>query len=288
MPTGVITTATSGSWPKFDTSYLKAPVPYQYAYADILPSIMRITGGRHYHVGPLREGLAARIEDGLTAAGIDRERFVNIPWVDDVGAELVAKEVDLYIGSFPLAGGKAAIEVMAAGVPLLLHSNYVTPFFTDINEVYPGVLVWRRPDELQRVLSDVTPELLSEHAVRARSFYENYHVPGRLKAAVEDTLRGCPPDAPPPAKHRANTLQRFLDIRTAQRSAQAARPAAPVPVAKPPPAPEPAPAPVKTSAEKVEVPKTLTLSQAFRAAVPMRSRDLIVILWRRLVGIKPT
>jgi hypothetical protein len=306
MPTGVITTATSGSWPKFDTSYLQAPVPYQYAYADILPSIMRITGGRHYHIGPLREGLAARIQDGLTAAGIDRERFVNIPWVDDVGAELAAKEVDLYIGSFPLAGGKAAIEVMAAGVPLLLHSNYVTPFFTDINEVYPGVLVWRRPGELERVLNNVTPDLLSDHALRARSFYEKYHVPDRLKAAVEDTLNGCPPDAPPPAKHFANTLQRFLDIRAAQRSVPvaAAEAPAPVPVAEPPPAPEPEPAPepapapepepapeaepVENFAEEVEVPKTLTLSQAFRAAVPMRSRDLIVILWRRLVGIKPT
>lgn len=252
MALGTITTATSGGMPKFDTSYLREQIPYQYAYADILPDIMRITGGRHYHIGPLADALAGRIQESLASAGVDKENFVNIPWVENVASELVARKVDLYIGSFPLAGGRAAIEAMGAGVPLLLHSNYVSPFFTDINEVYPGVLSWRDLDELKTVMNGLTRELLVDHACRARAFYETNCAPHLLKAAVEATLTGTPPNPPHPPVHLANSLQRFLDLRPS------ARPSA----------------------------GYLRLSHAIDAAQPIRSKHLLAILWRRLITRK--
>lgn len=252
MTSGTIATATSGGVPKFDTSYLREQTPYKHAYADVLPHIMRITGGRHYHIGPLGDVLGKKIRENLASSGVDSKNFVNIPWVENVASELVTRDVDLYIGSFPLGGGRATIEVMGAGVPLLLHSNYVSPFFTDISEVYPGVLTWRELDELTTVLSGVTRELLADHANRARSFYELNYAPHLLKAAIECTLAGTPPDPPHPPTHRANSLQRFLDLRPSAR------------------------------------PSTgyLRLTHAIHAAQPIRSSHLLAILWRRLVKRK--
>ena len=262
MEFGEITTATSGSMPKFDTSYLREQVPYKYVYADILPSIMRITGGRHYHIGPLNNSLVEKIRENLTSARVDQESFINIPWAEDVAAELVARQVDLYIGSFPLAGGRAAVEAMGAGVPLLLHSNYVSPFFTDINEVYPGVLSWRDPDELRTALNRLTRELLADHACRARAFYEKNCAPHLLKAAIDATLIGTPPKPPGPPTHLANSLQRFLDLWPNTQHMLGGG----------------SPPPLNAG--------YLRLSHAIQAAQPIRSRHLLAILWRRLIRSK--
>lgn len=249
MASGTITTATSGGMPKFDASYLREQVPYKYAYADILPDIMRITGGPHHHIGPLKDSLAEKIRERLASAGVNKDNFVSIPWVEHLASELVARGVDLYIGSFPLGGGRAAIEAMGAGVPLLLHSNYVSPFFTDVHEVYPEVLIWRDPDELKTVLNRLTREQLADHASRARAYYENNCAPHLLSAAIEATLTGTPLKPPPSPTHRTNSLQRFLDLQPSARPNSG----------------------------------FFRLAHAIHTAEPIRSRHLLAILWRRLI-----
>jgi hypothetical protein len=204
-----LVTATSGSPPKFDTSFLA--IPYRYDYWTLLPLILRATGGTHIHIGPLRRAQVASINRGLLEAGIDPRRFIHIEWVKDLGAELIRRGVDLYIGSFPLGGGRAAIEVMGAGLPLLLHRNYVSAFFTEIGEVYPGVMSWGTPDELTAILQSLDAETLARHAHQARAFYEAYHRPEQLDRAVAATLAGSPPEPPPAPAYFPDTLQHWLD-----------------------------------------------------------------------------
>lgn len=149
------------------------------------------------------------------------EKFIHTPWVEDVASELVRRNVDLYVGSFPLGGGRATVEVMGAGIPLLLHENYASAFFTDVAEAYPQVLKWRTPDELESIISGLTPDLLADHSARARAFYEERHQPVYLRKAVRETLDGNPPPPPPSPHHYSNTLQRYLDLRAATETSNA-------------------------------------------------------------------
>lgn len=216
MASGKITTATSGGLPKFDKSYLLEQVPYRYNYVALLPRIMKASGGEHHHIGPLPYHVLTAINEQLKCNGIATEKFVHTPWVEDVASELVRRDVDLYVGSFPLGGGRATIEVMGAGIPLLLHENYVSVFFTDIAEVYPEALKWRDAEELVSVISGITRDLLLDHSLRARAFYETRHQPIHLKNALRETLMGNPPPPPPAPEYSPNTLQRYLDIRSVQ------------------------------------------------------------------------
>ena len=125
IASGQITTVTSGSFNKFDSSHLLERSSYLYDYKELLPLIMRSTGGTHIHIGPLQTEVVEDITKRLDDAGVERANFVHVPWVMDVAAELVKRKVDLYIGSFPLGGGRALIEAMGAGVPLLLRG--ITP-----------------------------------------------------------------------------------------------------------------------------------------------------------------
>ncbi len=217
MESGHAITATSGGVPKFDNSYQIEKIPYRYEYKNVLPTIMRATGGKHIHIGPLSEELLTSIHHNLAAGGVNPENFLHIPFADDVAAELVRNRVDLYVGSFPLGGGRAAVEVMGAGIPLILHSNYVSVFYTDIGEVYPGVMQWRDQDDLTIILAGLTAETLTEHAQRARQFYEGRFTLENLKQAVEATLAGNPPQPHLAPVHFPNALQRYIDLRTVTR-----------------------------------------------------------------------
>ena len=220
MASGKITTATSGGFPKSDTSYLIEQIPYRHNYISLLPLIMKASGGEHHHIGPLPCHVLAEIEEQLKSHNIAIERFIHTPWVENVGSELIQRHVDLYVGSFPLGGGRATVEVMGAGIPMLLHENYVSAFFTDIAEAYPQALRWRTPDELESAISGITPDLLADHFAHARAFYESQHQPAHLKKAVRETLNGNPPPPPPPPPHHhPNTLQRYLDLRSVLASA---------------------------------------------------------------------
>jgi len=212
---GQLRTATSGGLPKFDTSYLAKSVPYLHEYPVLLPQILARTGGEHIHIGPLRRWALSQIREGLAAHGIKPEKFIHLPSTPGVAAELARREVDLYLGSFPLGGGRANVEMMGLGLPLLLHDNYVSEFFTDVGETYEGVLTWRDTDQLFAILESLTPELLAEHAGRARAFYLARCHPEHLRVAVLQTLAGNPPSPPILRNHIPNALQSYLDRREA-------------------------------------------------------------------------
>jgi hypothetical protein len=212
---GRVVTATAGGLPKFDTSYLLEWIPYRHDYKSLVPRILSATGGEHIHFGPLTDDVLELIRANIASAEIDQARFTHVGRVDDIAAELVNRCVDLYIGSFPLGGGRVTIEVMGAGIPLLLHNNYASVFFTDINEVYPGALTWRDADELTSVLGALNAEMLADHADRARAFYAGRFTLGNLRDAIAATLGGTPTVVPAAPVHQPNALQRWLDQRAA-------------------------------------------------------------------------
>jgi hypothetical protein len=208
---GKLVTATSGSMVKFDTSFLAEKIRYRYDYCTLLPKILRVTGGTHVHIGPLPHRLVAAIHAGLIDAGVDPSRFIHLEWAKDVGAELIRRGVDLYVGSFPLGGGRVAVEMMGAGLPLLLHRNYISAFFSNVCDAYPGAMSWGTPDELMAILQSLDAATLAEHALQARAYYEAHHRPELLDRAVAATLAGCPPKPPPPPAYFPDALQHWLD-----------------------------------------------------------------------------
>lgn len=211
MRDGHIVTATSGGSEKFTSEHLIDQAPYVLSYPAIVPRILRATGGTHIHIGPLATEVQSDVADQLKDCGIEPQRFIHVPWVGDLSGEIVQRRVDLYIGSFPRGGGRAVVEIMGAGVPMLLHSNYSSVFFSDVADVYPGVLQWRWPNELDQVLGGITAELLADHSVRARARYEAHHRPSLLKSAISATLLGKTVPAPEAPAHFPDLLQRYLD-----------------------------------------------------------------------------
>ncbi len=201
-----IRTCTCGGVEKFEPQFVRDLAPYPFRYEALAPLIPATTGGTHVHVGPLSDDVLATINSGLDQLGLPRERFVHVPSVPSLWEALKALEIDVYVGSFPLGGGRSTVEAMGAGLPICIHANYRSIMLSVEMEVYEGALIWRTPEDLVRLLAGLTPEALAWHARAARAFYERHHHPSRLQAALSGQV-----EAPVRPDHTEDWLQAYLD-----------------------------------------------------------------------------
>lgn len=183
---------------------------YKYQYLDLIGLMLRSTGGRHIHIGPLSANQLQRMHQSLQAHGVDASRLKHVPWVSSVAQALIENGVDLYMTSFPYGGGKAQVEAMATGLPVLVHKNYRSRFLSGIDIGYPGTMQWSDEVELKSILGNLTCEGMQEHALKARTHFERHHSEEALRRAMH-SLSTRDEDVPPLAEAHSDGLQAFLE-----------------------------------------------------------------------------
>lgn len=208
---GHITTCTTGGFEKFTNRLFVEPRQYLYQYEDMVRAIVGATNGTHIHVGPLPDELVSRIRNSIAHLGIPEERFWHVPSVESVWEFFLRETIDIYVGSAPSGGGRATVEAMGAGLPLIVHSNYRSAFLCVEDEVYSDAMVWRDFDQLQSYLSIVDQQQLLNHSVLSRSYYEDYHTPQKLAEALARMERGLPQPEPEQCNWLGDDLQDFID-----------------------------------------------------------------------------
>lgn len=188
-PEGFLTTCTAARSNKIE-------IPYFVSYPDLVPQILKATGGKHIHIGRLTPWALYRIRQGLKRHGIQPQRFVYIPWVPSVWKALHEHRVDLYIASFPYGGGLTLIEAMGGGIPVVLHRHIFSRVLSGIDLAYPDAFSWRQPGELLNYCASVTVDDLIAAGKAGRAQFEQFHSSEHLDRFLHDTDYSCPaPDA---------------------------------------------------------------------------------------------
>jgi hypothetical protein len=173
-----VKTCTSGRGEKFEN------IGYRYSYFDFIPKIIQATKGQHIHIGYLSETILNKIYASLHECGINQSSFVYIERVSSLAEKLTELQVDLYIGSFPLGGGKASLEAMAAGIPLLMHVNYLSRSHGGFDLVYKDAFFWETTEEFFHILSDLNSETLLLHSKKSLEHFNKYYTKDVLIKAV--------------------------------------------------------------------------------------------------------
>ena len=177
-----IVTCSSGRYEKF------IPNGYGYDYFALIPKIVSHTGGSHVHIGPLPDEILSSIGKCFELANLAKDSFVHIDFVPSLSRALYDLEVDLYIPSFPVGGGKACMEAMSAGIPLLMHHNYSSRLLSGIDLVYPDVWTWENEATLYSILKNLTNEKLKIFSKKSREHYELNYSPKILSLAIKSNF----------------------------------------------------------------------------------------------------
>jgi hypothetical protein len=177
-PEGLVTCTAAG--------FNKLEVEYFVQYVDVVPEILRITRGRHVHIGRLSPQARWRIRRRLRELGVPSSAFVYIPYVPSVWRSLQEHGVDLYLASFPYGAGRTLVEVMGSGIPAVLHRHCTSRMIGGLDMAYDGAWTWRDPQELYAMLRGADRQTLRQQGRLARAWYEKYHREEIVVAALGD------------------------------------------------------------------------------------------------------
>lgn len=164
----------------------KVEIPYHISYLDLVPDILNKTGGRHVHIGKLSYLAVRQIRKKMKSLALPEDRFVYIKWTPNVWKCLQENKVDIYISSFPYAAGLTLIEVMGAGIPVIMHRHVYSRILSGIELAYPEAFSWAYPQELLDYLGDINSERLNEEKTLSRQRYDEYHHPKALELAISE------------------------------------------------------------------------------------------------------
>ncbi|TKC91787.1 glycosyltransferase family 4 protein [Trinickia terrae] len=203
---GVLTTCSCGRMSKFESG------SYVLRYERAVACILKISHGYHVHIGELSDAFLEKIHQELDAENVSRDRFIHIEWVPSLSRALIENAVDVYVSSFPIGGGKALIEAMSVGVPVVLHESYRSRNHGGCDLAYPDCYTWSRYEELCRIFAQWDEQSLRQHAESALRYFERYYSKGAFMRAFDSGL-DCAAHVPPWHVYHGNPLRNYLDIK---------------------------------------------------------------------------
>jgi hypothetical protein len=99
--------------------------PYKYAgsiefsYAQLVAGLFSIGIARLFHIGGMLDSQKDQIRADIVASGQDSNRLIFLPNTPSLAAKLLEISPDFYLTSHPLGGGKATVEALSVGLPIV-------------------------------------------------------------------------------------------------------------------------------------------------------------------------
>ena len=134
------------------------------------------------HIGPLSAEQTLRVDQHLDKLSC-RERFVHIEHVPHLASALCELAPSVYIDSYPIGGGKAIVEAMAAGLPICAASHDAN--MDSSSFCYPQCFRWTHPAQLGKILATLDPPTVERHAALSRRYFERNHSPTIFKRRLQ-------------------------------------------------------------------------------------------------------
>lgn len=174
---------------------------YHLSYKEIVLHILQSYKGVHFHVGHLHDDYLRGFYNSLEHYGLSDEQFIYLGEVPNLSEVLTQLEIDFYLPTLPQSGGKAIIDTMAAGIPILAHQNARDRLWGSIDLIYPSAPTWATLVELDQVLRQADEVYWRNQARDSRAYFDRFHSEtmflDQLRQGGVDMVSGDIPDLKP-------------------------------------------------------------------------------------------
>ena len=142
-------------------------------YFDMIVSLLKLTGGKHFHFGPIPDEKMLELQSKMEEMGIGPENFVHIEWSDNMPLDLLKNNVDIFIEPFPVVSYKMTLEVLSAGIPIIINNGLMRTHVVDFAPF--DTLTWSYPEEFLEKLSSVNTAFLKKASENALNYFRKHH-----------------------------------------------------------------------------------------------------------------
>lgn len=159
----------------------------EFAYQKVIAEILSSLEGHFWHIGGMEPKTVENIYACLKERGIDAARFTYIPPVASLWDTLKELDAHVYLGSFPIPGGRGSVEAQGCGYPIVYYTAEEQPPLLRHADMFADPeLGWRSIPELIDKLKAVC-EGHGRRVAQARALYErdySYEVYRRALASI--------------------------------------------------------------------------------------------------------
>jgi len=152
-----------------------------FLWTDYAVAALKAHDGVLLHMGPTDEAIRAEVFRALAVSGIDPDRYSFVGPVENLRRELLTRQVDVYLCSYPQAGGRSNLEAMSAGIPVIVPFEPALGPLLECSFPLEGWLRIAAPNELESALrraSDLKITMQSpqwtDSFVREMSHFDDY------------------------------------------------------------------------------------------------------------------
>lgn len=150
-------------------------------YIDFVLESLQATGGKHIHYGVIPDEKLVEIKTKIKNMGLSEEQFVHIAWADNLPQSMYDNQVDLFLEPFPIVSYKITLDVLSAGIPILIKKSYRRMNMVDF--IYENPLSWENKEDFLSCIKNMTKKELEKHSILSRKYYEDNHLPSVLQAS---------------------------------------------------------------------------------------------------------
>ncbi|MGA9306782.1 MAG: hypothetical protein WBW31_15370 [Candidatus Sulfotelmatobacter sp.] len=160
----------------------------EFSYGQLLAALFSAGVGKIFHIGEMPKWQRDEICAEVAANGQDASRVTFLPNVPSLPAKLIEISPDFYLVSHPLVGGKATVEAMSVGLPILLTRPISASPLLNVDMTL-GTSV--QVADLAQISAAVR-RLETEKdvlALNSRAVYEKYYLPQAFREGLLSAIR---------------------------------------------------------------------------------------------------
>lgn len=154
------------------------------SFQSFMVNLMKVTGGKHVHYGPLPNSVEEEIHRALKRNGISPEHFTHVDWSNNLPDSLLEHEVDIFISPFPISSIKLNLQCISAGIPVMVYAGGLTRIEQN-DFLNPDVLRWRNRKEFFDTILSLEREKLIELSESGLEYFRTHNA---LSAAMPYVL----------------------------------------------------------------------------------------------------